>query len=305
MTPRKMHADELEIDAALVHRLLAAQFPQWSELPIVRVPSAGTDNAIYRLGDELAVRLPRRPNAAASLSKEQQWLPHLAPHLPLAVPVPLGSGKPAAGYPWRWSVCRWLLGVDFSREPIPDLHRAATDLARFVTALQRVEATNGPAPGAHNFGRGVPLALRDDATRTAIARLGDRIDTPSVTAAWEAALWAPAWTGPPVWIHGDLEPGNLLVEDGRLSAVIDFGGLGVGDPTCDLLPAWSLFAGESRDVFRAALGADAATWERGRGWALSTALIALPYYWDTNPVIVAMARHKIAEVLAEHASRGG
>ncbi len=185
------------------------------------------------------------------------------------------------------------------------MRQTALDLAQFIWALQRIDATDGPRPGTHNFGRGVPLAERDPATRAAIAKLDAMLDTDAVTAAWHAALRAPAWDGPPVWIHGDLEPGNLLVERGRLIAVIDFGGLGVGDPACDLLPAWSLFGGESRVVFRSALAVDDATWARGRGWALSTALIALPYYLETSPVIVAMARHKISEVLADHEAGGG
>ncbi|MDX6520868.1 MAG: hypothetical protein QOF08_1473 [Gaiellales bacterium] len=299
MSAGKMHADEVETDAALVGRLLAAQFPQWAGLAIEPVVSAGTDNAVYRLGDELAVRMPRIAWAAGQVEKEQRWLPTLAPLLPLAIPVPLAKGAPAGGYPWQWSVCRWLEGENAITARIADTGRAAAELARFVAALRRIDATAGPAPGEHNSLRGVPLATRDAETRTAIASLAGMLDTDAVTAAWDTALHAPAHDRPPVWIHGDIQPGNLLLDGGELSAVIDFGCLGVGDPACDLMIAWTLFRGAGRDAFRAAVEADDATWARARGWALSVALIALPYYLDTNPQIVAGSRHAIDEVLAD------
>ena len=297
----KMHADEVDTDISLVGRLVAAQFPRWAGLPIQPVRSAGTDNALYRLGDEMVVRLPRIHWAVAQVEKEQEWLPRLAPLLPLAIPVPLAQGTPADEYPWEWSVYRWLEGETATIERIADPGQAATDLARFVAALQRVDPTNGPPPGDHNSFRGVPLATRDAATRTAIASLHGAIDVGAVTGAWEGSLAAPAWDGLPVWIHGDLQSGNLLAVQGRLSAVIDFGCLGVGDPACDLMVAWTLISGETRDVFRAALSVDDGTWARGRGWALSWALIALPYYLDTNPAIVRDARRTIVCVLADHA----
>ncbi len=299
MCARKMHAEEVDTDASLVRRLLARQFPNWADLPITPVPSAGTDNAIYRLGDDMAVRLPRIQRAAGQIDKEHEWLPRLASHLPLAIPVPLAKGMPAEGYPWRWSVCRWLAGENATVGRIADLCQAARALARFVVALQRIDPAGGPPPGKHNFGRGVPLAMRDAATRTAIASLKGMLDIDALTTAWDVALQAPEWDRPPVWIHGDLMSGNLLIEGGRLSGVIDFGCLGVGDPACDLMAAWVLFSGESRDVFRAALSVDDATWARGRGWALSWALIFIPYYLDSNPVGVSNARNTIDEVLAD------
>jgi aminoglycoside phosphotransferase (APT) family kinase protein len=295
-----MHADEVDTDVALVHRLLGAQFPQWADLPIEPVRSAGTDNAIYRLGDDMAVRLPRIHWATGQVDKEHRWLPRLAPLLPLAIPVPLAKGRPAEGYPWHWSVHRWLEGENATVERIADPGQAATALARFVAALQRIDPAGGPPAGPHNFYRGVPLALRDPHTRAALEALDGVLDTEAATAAWEAALQAPTWHGPPVWIHGDLQSGNLLAVQGRLSAVIDFGGLGVGDPACDLIVAWDLFSAETRDLFRAVLTVDDATWARGRGWALSVALIGLPYYLDTNPVFVRYARHVIDEVLDDH-----
>jgi aminoglycoside phosphotransferase (APT) family kinase protein len=302
MSQQKMHADEVETSSALVGRLLAAQFPRWAHLPVRAVPSAGTDNALYRLGEEMAVRMPRIGRAVAQVEKEQQWLPRLAPHLPLAIPIPLAHGEPGEGYPWRWSVYRWLEGETATAERLGDLRQAATDLAQFVSALHGIDTTGGPLFGEHNFYRGEPLARRDAPVREALASLRGEIDVEAAASAWEAALQAPAWQGAPVWIHGDLQAGNLLAVAGRLQAVIDFGGLGLGDPACDLMPAWNLFDAEARETYRSALQADEAAWARGRGWALSMALIALPYYLHTNPTIVRNSRHVIAAILAERGS---
>jgi aminoglycoside phosphotransferase (APT) family kinase protein len=292
-----VHADEVATDTSLVRRLLAAQFPDWADLPIERVPSAGTDNAIYRLGEEMAVRLPRVESGTGQLEMEYRWLPRLAPHLPLAIPTPIAMGDPAEGYPWRWSVYRWLEGENATADRL-DLRQAATDLAEFIAALQRIDTTGGPLAGVESP-RGVPLAERDAPTRAAITALSGVLDTDAVTAQWEAALRAPLWTGPGVWLHGDLNEGNLLALHGRLTAVIDFGVMGVGDPACDLMVAWTLLTPETRAVFRAALPFDDATWMRGRGWALSWALIVLPYYKNTNPGLCRIAEYTINEVLHE------
>lgn len=292
----------MEIDATLVRRLIAAQFPQWADHLIQPVESAGTDNAIYRLGEGMAVRLPRVEWAIGQVEKEQRWLPKLAPLLELSIPTPLAMGMPDEGYPWRWSVYRWMDGENATIGRIDNLRQAAIALARFVASMQRIDSTGGPPPGPHNSGRGVPLAMRDASVRKAISTLNNRLDTDMATAAWESALQAPVWQGTPVWLHGDLHPGNLLVDQGRLTAVIDFGTLGVGDPACDLMVAWTLLSAESRDVFRAALPVDDATWARGRGWALTFGLIALAYYLDTNPVLAQISRRTIDEVLAEHSN---
>jgi aminoglycoside phosphotransferase (APT) family kinase protein len=298
-----MHPDELPIDVSLVWRLVAGQLPHWADLPIRPVHSAGSDNAMYRLGDDMVVRLPRRSGRTVdSLQKEYEWLPRLAPQLPLAVPAPLAKGLPGEGYPCSWAVFRWLEGETATSERLADKHQAATDLARFLTALQGIDTRGAPAAGEHSFGRGVPLVTRDDAVRAAIAALDGELDVETVTAAWEPAVDAPDWDQPPVWIHGDFADGNLLVDRGRFSGVIDWGGLAVGDPACDLMAAWSFLPAEERGVFRRELGVDDATWARGRGWALSVALIALPYYWTTNPVRVAYSWRRIGEVLADHAS---
>jgi aminoglycoside phosphotransferase (APT) family kinase protein len=297
-----MHADELDIDVALVRRLLATQFPRWAGLSVARVESSGTDNAIFRLGDDLVVRMPRIRAAVPQVEKEQRWLPRLAPHLPLEIPAPLAKGDPGEGYPWPWSVYRWIEGETATLDRIANPVDAAITLAEFVSALHRVDSTGAPAPGRHNFFRGLPLVARDPYTRQAIAALEGMLDTAAVTAEWEAALRAPAWSGAPVWIHGDLAPGNLIAAAGALRGVIDFGGLGAGDPACDLIVAWNLFTAESREGFRAAMSVDAATWARGRGWALSIALIQLPYYKDSNPRLAASARRTIAELLANQSS---
>jgi aminoglycoside phosphotransferase (APT) family kinase protein len=299
----KMHADEVDNDPSLVGRLIAAQFPQWAELPIQRVPSPGTDNALYRLGDEMVVRLPSRERTTETLKKERTWLPRLAPLLPLGVPVPLAEGMPAEGYPFEWSVYRWLRGENATKEHVHDLSQLATDLVQFVAALQQIDPTRGPPPGEHNFFRGEPLARRDGPTRAAIVSLRGAIDVGAVTAAWESALRSPEWEHPAVWIHGDLDSRNLLVEEGRLSAVIDWGCLGVGDPACDVMVAWKVLSADTRDSFRIALLVDEAMWARARGWALSQALMALSYYTlETNPVLVLEARRWMAEVLVDQAS---
>jgi aminoglycoside phosphotransferase (APT) family kinase protein len=293
-----MHDDEVDTSSGLVAHLLADQFPQWATLPISPVHSAGTDHAIYRLGDDMSVRLPLRPSAAGQVEKEQFWLPRLASHLPCPISRPFGLGAPGRGYPWKWSVCAWLAGETPAVDE--DTTGLAEDLAKFVAALRAIDATGGPPPGRHNFGRGVPLALRDAQTRAAIAQSRGLIDTDAASAAWEIALRAPAWSAPPVWVHGDLCPGNLLVANGRLAAVIDFGGLAVGDPACDLIVAWNLLSAPARETYHATLGVDDATWARGRGWALSVALLQLPYYQHTNPVLAANSRLTIAAVIADH-----
>jgi aminoglycoside phosphotransferase (APT) family kinase protein len=292
-----VHANERPIDVLLVRDLIDRQFPVWRHLPVTPVESAGTDNALFRLGKQLAVRLPRIPGATGQIGKEFRWLPLLAPHLPLPIPVPVAQGKPDRAFPWPWGVYRWLGGKPVTLERLYEPTVAARDLAGFVRALQSVDASGGPLPGDHNSGRGVPLAERDAATRNGIAACAGLIDATAATRRWETALAAPAWTAPPVWVHGDLQPGNLLQRIGIMTAVIDFGCLGVGDPAVDLLPAWYLFPPAARDVYRQTLGVDEATWLRGMGWALSVSVIALPYYLHTNPGLVAISRRAIAEVL--------
>lgn len=301
----KMHVDEPDIDTALVRALIAGQFPQWAGLPVGRVESAGTSNAMYRLGEDLVVRLPRTPGAANDVGMEHRWLPRLAPDLPAAIPAPLGVGRPAEGYPWSWSVFGWVPGENPVPGRIAEPELLAKDLAEFVSALHRADPVDAPASY-----RSETLAARDAETRAAIAELGASADsgvpTGAATALWEEALRAEPWSGPPVWIHADLQPGNLLLADGRLAAVIDFGCAGLGEPAVDLIPAWYVLPAAARPAFRAALGADDAMWTRARGWALSIALMELNYYQQTNPVMAAIARHVIGELLAaDRATTGG
>ncbi|MGW1373253.1 aminoglycoside phosphotransferase family protein [Streptomyces sp. NPDC002446] len=289
-----MHADEVDIDESLVRRLLGGQCARWADLPVARVDSAGTSNAMYRLGEDMVVRLPRVPGAADDVAKEHRWLPLLAPPLPVAIPVPLGRGAPAEGYPFPWSVYRWLEGETPVIGRIAEPGLLAKDLAEFVTALHRIDPADGPPSY-----RSEPLAARDAATREAIAALPGLVDAEAAVAVWEAALAAAVWPGRPVWIHADLQPGNLLTARGQLSGVIDFGCLGLGDPAVDLIVAWYVLPAEARAAFRAALDVDEATWTRGRGWALSIALMELRYYRETNPVMADIARQVIHEALAE------
>ncbi|MFV0131987.1 aminoglycoside phosphotransferase family protein [Streptomyces sp. HMX87] len=293
-----MHRGMHPIDDGLVRRLIAGQFPQWEGQPVERWPSGGTVNAMYRLGDDMVVRLPLVRGGAADVAREQEWLPRLAPHLPTRIPEVLGAGEPAQGYPWPWSVYRWLPGQTPEAGALSEPVLLAGDLAEFVAAMRSI--TLPAAPTAH---RGGPVASQDAATRAAIEELRgipeEGVDCDAAAVVWEEALRAPGWDGPPVWLHADLMPGNLLIDGGRLAAVIDFGCAGAGDPACDLFPAWNLLPADAREVFREALAVDDATWIRGRGRTLSQALIALPYYRKTNPAMAHNARHVIRAVLKE------
>ncbi|MET7494225.1 aminoglycoside phosphotransferase family protein [Streptomyces sp900116325] len=263
------------------------------------------DNATYRLGEDMSVRLPRYPRWVGQVEREHRWLPRLAPQLPLPVSAPLAMGKPGEGYPFPWSVYRWLEGETVTTDGLADPVGTATELAGFVSALQGIDSTGGPGPEWSNAFRGVPMGDERDSVasearvRPRIATLRGMVDTDTVTAVWDAALTAPAWEGPPVWIHGDLAAGNLLAVQGRLSAVIDFGTLAVGDPAVDLLPAWLFLPAGARNVFRAALDVDDATWARGRGWALASSLPAPddPYFDD--PARVSAALSRLDELVAD------
>lgn len=296
MSTGQMHPGMHPIDDDLVRRLIAGQFPQWAGLAVERFASGGTVNAMYRLGDDMVVRLPLVEGGADDVLLEQEWLPRLAPDLPVRIPEVLGAGRAAEGYPWPWSVYRWLAGENPEAGALSEPVLLAKDLAAFVAAMRSVRLPG--APVAH---RGGPVSSLDADTRAAIEELRgipeEGVGCDAATAVWEEALRA-GWNGPPVSLHADLMPGNLLVGGGRLTSVIDFGCLGTGDPACDLFPAWNLLPAGARDAFREALGVDDATWIRGRGRALSQALIALPYYRRTNPAMARNARHVIRTVLS-------
>ena len=288
-----MHDDEVDTDCELVRRLLATQHPQWADLPIERVQSAGTDNAMYRLGDELAVRMPRIHWAIDTIAKERRWLPVLAPHLPLAVPLPVAPGDPDDDFPYPWSVVQWVPGDTATLELLDDPVQVARDLAAFVLALRAVDPSNGPQ---HRRGR--PVRLQDKSVRASVAGLRGEVDGDAILEAWQRVLETPDYEGPPVWSHGDLSYLNLLARDRQLCGVIDWGTCGVGDPAIDTIVAWSLLPADARDVYREALGVDDAIWERGKGWVL-TGVVGVPYYRDTNPILVADKITSIEAVLAD------
>ena len=251
----------------LVQRLVTAQFPQWAGLPVLPVATEGWDNRTFHLGAEMSVRLPSASPYSLAVEKEQRWLPVLAPQLPLQIPVPLAKGVPGEGYPYVWSVYRWLDGETANRSNVADLTRFGAALADFLAALQRVDPTDGPGPGLHNWYRGGTLATYDTLTKGSLETLRDHCRTDLARDIWQTALQS-RWEGPSVWFHGDIAQGNLLVNDGVLTSVIDFGTCGVGDPACDLAIAWTLLTGKSRTAFRRGLSVDDETWARGRGWAL-------------------------------------
>jgi aminoglycoside phosphotransferase (APT) family kinase protein len=290
-----MHEDELSIDERLVERLVATQFPRWAGLPVRHASSAGTDNAMFRLGDAMVVRLPRIEWAAGSVEHEQAWLPVIGPRLPVATPVPLAMGEPAHGYPWRWSVYTWLDGANPATADLTE--QLVADIADCLNAIHALDVPGGPVNR-----RGFGFASRDEATRASIAQMEGRegmADTAAVTAVWDAAFALPPCEPPGTWIHSDTAPGNLLVRDGRLVGLIDFAGVSRGDPAVDLGLAWNLLPARLRPAFRARLDIDDATWLRSRAWALSQACLQLPYYHETNKPLAAQARYVIGEVLAD------
>jgi aminoglycoside phosphotransferase (APT) family kinase protein len=288
-----MHEDEVETDEELVRALLRSQHPQWADLPIARVSSAGTDNAIYRLGDDLAVRLPRIHWAMDTVAKEQRWIPVLAPSLPLDIPRPVAAGDPEPAFPHPWGVVEWLPGEHATLDRLDDPVQAALDLAAFVRSLRAIDPTGGP-----EHRRGGPVRTQDAWVRAGVEGLRGEVDGRALLERWERVCGAPDHDGPPVWFHGDLSYLNLLAREGRLTAVIDWGTCGVGDPAIETIVAWNLFPPAARRAYREALDVDDATWERGKGWVL-TGVVGILYYRKTNPVLVASQIRGIEAVLAE------
>jgi aminoglycoside phosphotransferase (APT) family kinase protein len=282
----------IAVDAEQVRRLIADQFPQWAGLPVRPVADGGWDNRTFHLGSRMSVRLPSAAEYALAVDKEHRWLPALAPRLPLPIPVPLGKGEPGAGYPYPWSVYPWLDGEPAGAGRIADPVRFAADLAEFLVALQSVDPTGGPGPGLHNWFRGGTLRTYDADTRRALTALDGHIDTDLARRIWNTALRS-RWDGVQRWFHGDVAQGNLLLTEGALAAVIDFGTCGVGDPACDLVIAWTLLTTDGRQAFRDRLSVDEATWARGRGWALWKALITY------NPGSATDSPHVLDEIFSE------
>jgi aminoglycoside phosphotransferase (APT) family kinase protein len=293
-TRQRLHDDEIDVDIELVRGLVAAQFPRWAELSLTEVASAGTVNAIYRLGPEFMVRLPRAHRFAKDVESDLEVLVPLAGRLPLPIPEILAMGTPTVDYPFAWGVYRWIEGQSWSTQPPDDLHRAASDLADFVQSLQAVDPT-----GVRAGWRGWPLVDIDDLFRTGLARSQELFPTEAVLRAWDVSVSAPGWTGAPVWLHGDLLPTNLVVADGHLRGVIDFGCCGIGDPAIEYSTAWTLFPPEVRREYRELLDVDDATWLRARGWALSHGVGGYAYYRHTNPEFAGNAWRTLEAVLAE------
>jgi aminoglycoside phosphotransferase (APT) family kinase protein len=293
------------VDATTTERLLKAQFPHWADLPTAQVNSAGVDNAIYRLGENLCVRLPQSEWSADHVRKEQRWLPGHAERLPLEVPAPVGHGEPGEGYPWPWSVYQWIAGTDAVSATIADPAEAAVALGEFVAALQGIDTTDdAPLSGSHSGDRGLPLSVRGPFVRRSLENLRGQLDTDAATALWESAIRVPAWRKRPVWLHGDLHPGNILVREGRVAAIIDWGLMSVGDPALDVMAAWTVLSPSERTIFREVLDVDDDTWHRARGWALCVGVIATAYYGASNPVLAGFSRRAAEESIADFLLNG-
>lgn len=292
-----MHEGELEIDVGLVQSLVKNQFPQWADLPIAPVASMGTDNALFRLGDTMQVRLPRIHWAVDAIAKEYKWLPQIAPFVSTSITTPLHLGKPTAEYPYLWAVYNWLDGDNPEPGSSACGPQFAADVANFIKQMRQVTLPDSPQTP-----RGAPLSTRDEPTRAALKQLEGMIDVKTAARIWEETLEIPYWDKPPVWVHGDLLPGNMLIKDGHLSGVIDFSCMGLGDPAADLILAWNLLDTRTRGIFRDLLQVDDHMWLRGRGRALSHALVIIPYYKDTNPQLTAIAQYTLGEIFADYHS---
>lgn len=287
----------------LVRRLIASQFPQWADLPVRPVATSGWDNQTFHLGDRMSIRLPTAREYALAVDKEHQWLPILAPQVPLPIPVPLAMGEPDEGLAFHWSVYEWIDGDPARIDAIADMTEFAVSLAGFLVALRHIDPTGGPGPGLHNWFRGGPLQVYDSQTRRAIDVLGNHVPRDAVTEIWQSALRA-VWDGRPVWFHGDVAPGNILIRDGAIAAVIDFGTCGVGDPACDLAIAWTFLSGPGREAFRVKTNVDRGTWARGRGWALWKALITYARALHSDRAAAAEVKRVIDEILTEYVETG-
>ncbi len=293
-----MPAAEIHIDEALVRALLHEQHADLAALPLVAV-GEGWDNTVFRLGDVLAVRLPRRQSTVELIEHEQRWLPRLAAGLPLPIPAPVRSGRPGAGFPWPWSVVPWFPGHTALDSPPADLDAVATTLGGFLRALHQP----APADAPHNPVRSIPLDARTARLHEHLDQLHDTVHRERVLAVWDRLVVTPRWPGPPIWIHGDLHPGNLLIDNGQLCSVIDFGDVASGDPATDFAVMWMMFPPGHREALFTAAGrsrsnlADEHVWQRARGWALAMGVAVLAHGGEDDP-LAPLARRTIASALA-------
>ncbi|MCR8641117.1 aminoglycoside phosphotransferase family protein [Paenibacillus sp. N1-5-1-14] len=291
----------IEITTVVVRQLINSQFPEWKDLEIVPVEKSGHDNRTYRLGSEMTVRLPSHESYASAVEKEMTWLPIFKPLLSLPIPVPIAQGKPTNEYPLPWSVNRWIEGETVTHSNIHSLNEFAEDLAGFLKELQAIDASQGIPAGIQNYHRGGNLAVYDQDTRSVIDKLSDQSDQKLLTEIWELAL-ATTYQSAPLWLHGDVAVGNLLVQNGRLCGVIDFGTMGVGDPSSDLVMAWNFFDHESRNLFLSRMNANRDTINRARGWALWKALIT--YAWnEPNSEASHWGKHVIDVIIQDYRSQ--
>lgn len=292
----KMHDHELDIQEQLVRTLLTDQCPQWARLPLESITSLATSHAVFRLGKQYLVRMPRIETAAASIDKEYKWVPQLASCLSIPISDPCFQGKPSETYPWPWLIAPWQEGHNPVFEKSTEYEVLAKDIAYFLNQLHAIPCTGQePIPS-----RGIELTCLEAETRNAIEQLAEEENIFQAIKIWEQLLQMPGWPHKAVWVHGDLLPVNILIENNRLAAVIDFADAGLGDPACDLIIAWSLLEAPSRKILKDSLqGLDPAAWERSKAWALSIAFIILPYYQKSNPGLVAIARRMIDNVIAD------
>ncbi|MGI6741465.1 MAG: aminoglycoside phosphotransferase family protein [Brevefilum sp.] len=292
----------LEINCSLAKKLIKEQFPKWTDLPIYPVKESGNDNRTFRLGEKMSIRLPSAERYVAQVDKENKWLPYLADNLQIPIAQPIAKGIPSQDYPWSWSIMKWIEGETVSKSRIKNLSRFALELAGFIKALHSIDTLDGPIAGEHNFHRGGSLKVYDEETRKTIELLKDEFDSSTLLKIWGKALKT-EWTEKPVWVHGDLEADNILVDkDGALCGVIDFGILGVGDPASDLVIAWTFFDKESRNTFQESINLDKNLWERARGWALWKALISYEKYRKNNPEDASEIEGIINSIVEEFAS---
>ncbi|EOP68716.1 aminoglycoside phosphotransferase family protein [Bacillus cereus] len=285
------------ITADLVKKLIQEQFPKWAHLEVKPVKLSGNDNRTFHLGDGMSVRLPSDAAYVPQVEKENSWLPILSKELSLPISAPIAKGNPSEEYPWPWSINKWIEGETVTKENVRDLDEFAADLGSFLIELQSIDASNGPVAGEHNFYRGGFISVYDEEARVAIENNKDVFDETLLKHFWDLALRS-TWDHKSVWVHGDVAPGNLLVKDGKLCAVIDFGILGVGDPACDAAMAWTFFHKNSRKVFKEALRMDEETWNRARGWALWKALITYDAHRGSNEK-VAEESYRVIQVIVD------
>lgn len=292
----------MDISVSLISELIKAQFPHWANLAIRPVEFSGIDNKTFRLGENMLIRMPSSQNYAPQVLKEQKLLPLLAPYLTLSIPKPVALGQASTHYPWQWSIYQWLEGESANSLSLSDrtLTDVALDLAQFLNELHTIDSIGGPLPGPHNYWRGEHPSVYDLEARVALKELTQLIDTRQAIALWETAI-ASHWKRNPVWIHGDLASGNILINEGKLSAIIDFGCMGIGDPACDLVIAWTFLNKESRQVFKKHLDLDENTWARARGWALWKASITLAALDNKMSIDGEKQRQLIQALLDEHA----